>query len=100
MPAVLIIHRVADYKTWLKHYEDHEPKRVEASVTKSVVWQAEGDPNNVYILMQCTDINKMKRFGESDELKQTMAKAGVIGKPTIQLLVGELKYPRQAGQHA
>lgn len=98
MPAILINHRVNDFNTWLKHYEEHEPKRREASVTNSYVWQTETDPNNVWVVLECTDLAKIKRFGESEDLKQTMAKAGVIGKPTMYILTGEIKYPKQAGQ--
>jgi hypothetical protein len=100
MPAILVQHHVTDFKTWLKGFEEHEPKRKEASVTNASVWQAEDDPNNVIILLECTDLAKIKRFGESEDLKQVMAKVGVIGKPTMTVLTGGLKYPRQAGQHA
>jgi len=100
MPAILVNHRVADFKTWLKVYEEHEPVRRAATATNSTVWQAQDDPNNVFIVIECTDLAKIKAFAESEDLKQTMAKAGVIGKPTMQVLTGGLKYPLQAGQRA
>ena len=100
MPAILVNHRVADFKNWLKVYEEHEPVRRAASATNSTVWQAEGDPNNVFIVIECTDLAKIKAFGQSEDLKQTMLKAGVIGMPTITVLAESFKYPRQAGQRA
>lgn len=100
MPAALMNFRVNDFKSWLKYFEDYEPKRREATVTSAIVWQAEGDPNNVRLLLECTDLAKLKRYGQSDELKQYFVKAGVIGTPEMYWLSNGMKYPKQAGQRA
>ena len=41
------------------------------------------DPNETIILMEYKDLKTAKTFGESADLKKTMAAAGVVDKPTI-----------------
>ncbi len=96
MPAILINSRVADFKQWQKTFEENEPMRQAAGITSASVWQAHGDPNNIFMVLECTDIARVKRFNESEELKQAMAKAGVLGQPTVSFLGECWKYPRQA----
>jgi hypothetical protein len=99
MPAILVNHRVADFKTFIKVYEEHEPLRKQASVTNSTVWQAEGDPNNVFAVIEFTDPAEFKHYSDSAELKQALGRAGIIGQPVMTALAGGLKYPRQASMH-
>jgi len=96
MPAILINSRVADFKVWQRVFEEHEPVRKAASVTSATVWQAQDDPNNIFVLLECTDLGKIKLFGESEELKMAMARSGVLGQPTMNILGECWKYPRQA----
>jgi hypothetical protein len=96
MPAILVNHRVADFKTFLKVYEEHEQLRKEASVTGSMVWQADGDPNNVFAIIEFRDVAKFRQYSESPELKQALKRAGIVGQPTRTMLADVLKYPRQA----
>jgi len=86
MAAILVNHVVEDYNSWLKFFEEHEPARREASVQGTAVWQAADNPNNVYVLMEYGDQARIERFAASDDLKQTMQRAGVKGAPTITYL--------------
>jgi len=100
MPALLVNHRVADFKTFLKVYAEHEPLRKEVSVTNSTVWQAEGDPNNVFAIIEYSNPAKFEKYSESAELKRALGRAGIIGQPTRTMLAAGLRSPRQAGQRA
>lgn len=92
MPAVIINHRVANFNNWLKVFEEHAPFRQAAGFRDAAVWQASGDPNNVFIYMEGDDLYKMQAFGQSEELKQVMQSAGVISPPQIQLLENGKQY--------
>lgn len=100
MPAVLVNHRVADYAKWLKAYEEHEPERRKATITSSTVWRDAEDPNHVYMLFECQDLEKVRQLGSTPEMRETARRAGVIGEPTSVFLNEGAKYPRQAGQRA
>ena len=52
-------------------------------MTKPRVFRSADDPNETIILMDYKDLNTAKTFGESADLKKTMAAAGVVDKPTI-----------------
>jgi len=77
MPAILVHHRVSDYDTWLPHFEAHAAARDTAGVVKAIVWQSADDPNDVFVLMKAEDLAGLRGLAESEDLKQTMLKAGV-----------------------
>jgi hypothetical protein len=93
MPAFIVNHRVADFDKWLKFYEGHAPTRSAAGITGSVVCQSADDPNDVTIYFEVTDLNRARQFTQSEDLKQTMQQAGVVGPPTIQFLSTSRPYP-------
>ena len=92
MAAMIINHQVADFDTWLPFYEAHGPVRSAAGVTTSIVWQAQDDPNNVYILMKGASVEAFTAFTQSEELKARMQAAGVVGPPTFAILGDGRKY--------
>ena len=93
MAAVLVNHTVNDYNSWLKAFEAHEPARREAGVKAAAVWQAADNPNNVFILMEYENRERIERFAASEDLKQAMLQAGVKGAPAITHL-GEVRWYR------
>ena len=84
--AVLVAHRVADYGTWKKAFDDHESARIEASCLGHHINRGADDPNMVYVYCPATDVDKVKAFVDSPEMGDAMKKAGVQGPPTIKLL--------------
>jgi hypothetical protein len=93
MPAFIVNHRVADFNTWLKAYEEHAAKRGEAGITSSVVCQSVDDPNDVTIYFEVTDLNRAREFATSEDLKQTMQAAGVVSPPSINFMQSARSYP-------
>jgi len=86
MVTVVVSHKVADFKRWLPFFEKHAEKRVPAGCTKADVYRTLEDPNNVTVLFNWKDAESFKRFGQSDDLRETMMAAGVLGQPTITIL--------------
>jgi heme-degrading monooxygenase HmoA len=50
------------------------------------LFRSEKDPNEVVILFEWGDLGKAHKFVESDDLRQTMERAGVVGKPDLYFL--------------
>jgi hypothetical protein len=86
MNYLLVHHRVKNFQEWKIAYDEHLPKRQQAGVKEKNLWHADADPNDVTLLFETNDLSKARAFAESDDLRQIMAKAGVIGKPEVAYL--------------
>ena len=71
---------------WKPGYDGHLPKRVEEGLTEKYLLRGADDPNEVIILFEAQDIDRAKAFSESQDLRDTMEKFGVVGKPDIYYL--------------
>jgi hypothetical protein len=79
-----IHHKVKDYVTWRKGYDEHEKSRLSAGVTNGRVFRAADDPNDVMVVLDASDIEKARAWLVAEDLKTAMHKAGVIGSPSIR----------------
>ena len=84
--AVLVTHKVADYKTWKQAFDDHKPARQEASCVGHDVHRGIDDPDTVTIYNPAADVDKLKAFLDGTELPEAMLRAGVQGAPTVTLM--------------
>jgi heme-degrading monooxygenase HmoA len=41
------------------------------------------DPNHLVVITEWENLEKAKNFTESEDLKNTMIKAGVVGRPAV-----------------
>lgn len=83
MALAIVQHKVRDYATWRPHFDAHEPSRTAAGLTNPRVYRGANDPNNVVLLFDVADIARARTFAASEDLKQAMQNAGVLGAPTI-----------------
>jgi hypothetical protein len=79
-----IHHKVKDYATWRKGYDEHEKSRLSAGVTNGRVFRRAEDPNDILILLDVADVAKARTWLGGDDLKTAMHKAGVVGSPSIR----------------
>jgi quinol monooxygenase YgiN len=84
--AVLVSHRVADYETWKKKFDDHMPARKEAGCLGDHINRGADDPNMVYVYCPATDVDRLKAFIDSPDVGEVMKNAGVEGRPTITFM--------------
>ena len=83
--AVLIIrHSVRDYAAWRPVYDAHEAARTAAGLTNGRVFRSTDDPNDILILHNTADRRRAEEFGRSDDLREAMRHAGVVGQPEIR----------------
>ena len=82
----VIHHKVADYAKWRTAFDGDKTNQEAAGLTNPHVYQDVGSANTITITFDMADAAKAKAFGASKELKATMGKAGVKGKPELFFL--------------
>ncbi|WP_336359921.1 antibiotic biosynthesis monooxygenase [Haladaptatus sp. ZSTT2] len=86
MAHMLVHHRVKDYPTWKKTFDEHAATRKKNGERSHELFCSDDDPNDVTILMEFDTEAHARGFAESDDLRQVMERAGVVGKPEISYL--------------
>ena len=81
--TLFVKHKVADYKTWKSAYDNLGSVRKQKGVTAASIHRDSKDQNVVTVTHRFNDLSAATSFAGSDELKSTMAKAGVQGTPEI-----------------
>jgi heme-degrading monooxygenase HmoA len=86
MAQLIIRHKVKDYPKWKSMFDEHGAKRKAAGSKGGRLFRNEKDPNEVVILFEWEDLSRARQFAESEDLRQTMERAGVVGKPELYFL--------------
>ncbi|MBI5643862.1 MAG: cyclase [Deltaproteobacteria bacterium] len=86
MAYLLIDHQVADFDKWKPVYDEHENARRKAGLKELFLLRGRDNPKQVLILFEASDLAKTQEFINSQDLRERMQKAGVIGKPNFQIL--------------
>ncbi|MCJ8314053.1 MAG: DUF3764 family protein [Saccharospirillaceae bacterium] len=89
MSMLIINHHVKDFSQWKVVFDSHHSVRESFSLKDIYVTQDKSDPNNISIICE-GEANDIKAFMDSDDLKSTMEKAGVVGEP--QVFVGDIMH--------
>lgn len=83
---VVVKHKIASYAKWKMGYDMHDSARVANGLSNYIIARGIPDSNTVIIMMKAADMVKAKEFASSEDLKNTMQKAGVVGMPTISYI--------------
>ena len=86
MTQMIIHHKVRDYAAWRPAYDEHEKSRAAAGITNGRVFQRAEDPNDLVIILDVADGERARTWSQSEDLRSTMQRAGVLGAPTIQFV--------------
>ena len=86
MPYVLIRHKVKDYKTWKPVFDEHGKMRKSSGSKGGKVFRNYDDPAEVFILLQWDTRENARKFMKSDDVREAMHHAGVLGQPAISYL--------------
>ncbi len=81
--VIVIRHKVADYTKWRAGFDAHDSVRKAYGLTVLAVERGIDNPNDLLVASKISDLQKAKDFSTMPNLKEAMAKAGVIGKPDI-----------------
>jgi heme-degrading monooxygenase HmoA len=83
MAHILVHHKVEDYKKWKLAFDDHLAYRSKNGSKGGKVFRSSSDPNEVFVLLEWDSIENAKKFTQSDQTKEVMKDAGVVGMPAI-----------------
>ena len=83
MTTMFVRHKVSNYETWRKTYDNFALVQKAKGVTGQAVYQATDDPNDITVTHDFVSVATAQDFVNSDELKKAMQGGGVIGTPTI-----------------
>ncbi|HYV73724.1 MAG TPA: cyclase [Candidatus Binatia bacterium] len=86
MIHVIIRHKVADYGRWKEAFDAHLNARKAGGEMGHRLLLSVDDPRDVTVVLDWDGLDRARRFASSDDLKQTMQKAGVLGEPEIRFL--------------
>jgi len=59
---LVIHHKVKDYATWRKGYDEHEKSRLAIGVTNGRVFRRAEDPHDIVILLDAADAAKARAW--------------------------------------
>jgi hypothetical protein len=80
---VIIQHKVKDFDTWRKVFDEHKQARMDNGLTDRMLGYSTDDKNQVTIVFAITDAAKAKAFMNSKDLADKMKAGGVEGPPSI-----------------
>ena len=94
MPYVIIRHKVADYSSWKPAFDAHGATRKASGSRGGYLFRSVDDPSELVILLEVEDLVKARAFTQSEGLRDTMQRAGVMDRPDFYFLE-ELERPEQ-----
>lgn len=86
MPYLLVHHRVRDYAKWKPVFDEHGRARRTAGSGGGYLLRTADDPNDLVILLEWDTLPNARKFAESEDLRETMARAGVVARPDLYFL--------------
>jgi quinol monooxygenase YgiN len=89
--TVVVSHEVKDYAVWKKGYDAHQPVRKAGGFKVSGVYSDVKNPNLVTVIGQFPNAAAAEAFFANPEMKETMSKLGVVGKPEMKILAPAAK---------
>ena len=81
MAYVLVHSKVDDYNKWKSAYDGNSDFRTRLGSKGGKIFQSADTPGELFVLLEWDSLENAKKFAQSDELKEKMQGAGVVGKP-------------------
>jgi hypothetical protein len=86
MGTMIIRHKVKDYGKWRPVFDKHAGAQKAAGLSNPRVFRSADDKNELVVVFDTKDTKSAKDFAASPDVRETMAKAGVMDDPTIYFL--------------
>lgn len=81
--TMFVRHDVSDFGKWKQTYDGFRDTQKRLGVAAEAVYQSADNPNDVTVTHDFATLAAAQAFVQSNELRETMARAGVVGEPTI-----------------
>jgi hypothetical protein len=79
--ALMLSYRVADFDAWKTVFDANEQGRIDNGFVGHHINRAEDDPNDLTIYLAVGDIDGVRAYAGSDELRSLMQQAGALSAP-------------------
>lgn len=86
MAHILVHHKVNDFNSWKPFFEEHSSYRTDSGSLGGKIFRNSNDPNEIFVLLEWDSIENAMRFAQSDNTREKMKNAGVVGIPSIYFL--------------
>ena len=86
VPYALIRHKVEDFARWKPVFDEDAPSREASGSKGGYLFRNADDPNEVVVLFEWDDLESVRRYGQTDELREKMQRAGVADRPDFYFL--------------
>lgn len=86
MVTMILTHEVANYDAWRPFFDAGAQMRTDAGFTVTGVYRGHDNENMVTMVADVTSVEAINAFMSNPELKEGMAKGGVISAPEIKIL--------------
>lgn len=86
MAALLIHHRVADYATWKRVFDEQGSTRWSNGCRGGQVFRNADDLSELLIVLDWDDPRRARLYSQSDELQESLKKAGASDDPDMWVL--------------
>jgi hypothetical protein len=86
MSTIIVRHTVKDFDVWKPYYDEHAATRMRHGIRDDGVYHGASDSRNVVLIFQVDDYERAREFFDSDDLRETMQKAGVISAPDVWVM--------------
>ncbi|MBI4848995.1 MAG: hypothetical protein HY808_10540 [Nitrospirae bacterium] len=96
MAFVFLRYKIENYKKWKTAFNDAFEMRKKGGEKSYKVFRSADNPNELAVLLEWSSISNARRFINSKEVQQCMAKAGIVGKREIAFFK-EAPQPEQSG---
>ncbi len=86
MPFVLVRDKIEDYAKWKPLFDEYGATRKANGCMGERLFRNADNPNDLVILLEWDDLEKVRRFTQSQGLREQMQHAGVVGQPDVCFL--------------
>jgi hypothetical protein len=94
VPVLLIRHAVTNFDAWRKVFQEDKVVRRAAGAQNEFVFRSAIDSNEVWLVLQWDDLFRARLFAISDDLVDTLTRAGVMVQPEIWYLDDVDEFPK------
>jgi heme-degrading monooxygenase HmoA len=86
MAKMIVQHIVKDFSQWKTVYDSMHGLRKQLGCTAEVVYKGHDNPQAVAVVTHWGTLDQARKYGQSQELKDAMKNAGVMGAPNIDFV--------------
>jgi heme-degrading monooxygenase HmoA len=86
MSYLLIQSTVEDYAKWKSAFDEYATNRKTSGSKGGELFRSADNPNEITILFEWDVLDNARQFTQSDDLRQAMQRAGVVGRPDLYFL--------------